>query len=41
MRRFELIAPCHFGMESVLKERSQIWDMILQKWRMVVSPFRR
>lgn len=39
MRRFELIAPCHFGMESVLKERSQIWDMILQKWRMVVSPF--
>ena len=35
MRRFELIAPCHFGMESVLK-REIISDMILRKWQMAV-----
>lgn len=24
---YELIAPCHFGLEAVLKKKSWIWDM--------------
>ena len=25
MRKFELIAPCHFGLEAVLKKEIQIY----------------
>ena len=33
--RFELIAPCHFGLEAVLKEK--YWDLATRsaRWRMV------
>lgn len=31
MKKMELIAPCHFGLEAVLKREILIWDMISQK----------
>ncbi len=33
MRQFELIAPCHFGLEAVLKEKYWILDMISGRWK--------
>lgn len=31
MRQFELIAPCHFGLEAVLKEKS--WILVMRSAR--------
>lgn len=31
---YELIAPCHFGLEAVLKKKFWIWVMRLQRWKM-------
>ena len=33
MEKFELIAPCHFGLEAVLKGKYRIWDMRSARWR--------
>ncbi len=29
MKKFELIVPCHFGMEAVLKREIILWSLIL------------
>ncbi len=34
MKTYELIAPCHFGLEAVLKERLMISATISAKQRM-------
>ena len=39
MERMEWIAPCHFGLESVLKRGFRIWDMRSHRWKMEELPF--
>ena len=34
---YELIAPCHFGLEAVLKKEYWIWDMRSPRWKMEES----
>ncbi len=39
MERMEWIAPCHFGLESVLKREIQDRDMKSHRWKMEELPF--
>ena len=39
MEIYELIAPCHFGLEAVMKRKLRIWDMISVRWKMERLPF--
>ena len=33
LEKMELIAPCHFGLEAVLKRRLRIWAIRLPRWK--------